>query len=475
MSIASTVNRNNYVGNGATDTYNYNFKIFQSSDLEVAERDLAGVVTIYTLNVDYTVTGVGNDAGGTIILTAGNLTSGFELAIRRKPPITQLTDIKNQGDFFPEVHENTFDKGTMIDQKQQDEIDRSLKIDVVVDPSTFDTVIEGDVTDAANAERVVMVNATNDGFGLGPSATEITTAAAATAASAAAAAASAAAAATSASNAATSETNAATSETNAATSEANALAAAEGLMWAEIVYVNFAASPVTITNADRAKYYVCDCTGGNIVINLPLQSSINFSAPFMLGFKKLDSSANTVTINRSGADTIDNAATSVILSFPDDGARFIADPNNAKYQTEKFGLPQNDLQTAEFHANGLITVDTDVDGRHYFPYACEIVNVFFYIGTTGTSGNTQIDLLYRPSVAGVSSSFLTTKCTFANTAADTVFVDSAGTVALQAGVTRPVMSSDPFPVAAGSVIRMDILQAATGSANVTAVVHYRRV
>lgn len=130
MTIASTVNRNDYVGNGAVDTYTYAFKIFSDTDLLVTQRDDSSpaIETTLTLDVDYTVTGTGGLAGGTIVLTAGNLTTGYLLAIRRVRSLTQGTDIRNQGDFLPEIHEDQFDILVMQDQQQQNDIDRSLRL-----------------------------------------------------------------------------------------------------------------------------------------------------------------------------------------------------------------------------------------------------------------------------------------------------------------------------------------------------------
>ena len=136
MSISSTTNRNDYVGNGAAFTYAYGFKIFLSSELLVTVVNLTGVETTLVLNTDYSVTGVANNSGGNIVLinasqswlTTGFLTTGFGLTVRRVRALTQTTDIRNQGDFYPETHEDVFDKQVMISQQQQDEIDRTLKL-----------------------------------------------------------------------------------------------------------------------------------------------------------------------------------------------------------------------------------------------------------------------------------------------------------------------------------------------------------
>lgn len=470
MSIASTVSRNDYIGNGATATYNYNFKIFAATDLEVAVRDTSDVVTIYTLNVDYTVTGVGEDAGGTIILTAGNLANNYALAIRRAPPLTQLTDIKNQGDFFPEVHENTFDKGTMVDQKQQDEIDRSIKLNVTTDPATFDTSIPGDVTDPANAGKCFAVNDDNDGIMFGPSISQIN----AVLPNANAAAASAAAALVSENNAAASEAAAAASEANAAASEAAALNAALGLQWVNVVFKTFADSPITVTPADRATYYVIDTTGGNVSVQLPQISTLDLnSAPFMLGFKKSDNSANLLIINRGGTDVIDEGLTTRQFSQEQYGARFFAESSVASWQTELSGLNEAAYITADFRANGPFSSGADVDGRHYIPFDIEILNVAAYIRDCGSAGTTTLDLAYKTTPGGSWNSVFSTKPSFANTAANDNYIDSLGTTALGAGVIRPILSTTVIP--GGSVIGIDINSAATGALDCGITVHYRRL
>jgi hypothetical protein len=119
--------RNDYIGT-AVDTYNFTFKVFAATDLRVTTRDNNGAETDLAYPTDFTVTGVGNASGGTITLTAGDLTAGYSLSIRRVRPVTQTTDIRNQSAVFNDVLEDTYDHLVMIDQQQQDELNRSLKI-----------------------------------------------------------------------------------------------------------------------------------------------------------------------------------------------------------------------------------------------------------------------------------------------------------------------------------------------------------
>jgi hypothetical protein len=136
MSISTTNNRNDYVGAGTLAAYSYTFRILAEEDLQVVVEDLSGTRTTLTLGTDYTVSGVGLTAGGSVTLvdadqdwltSSGFLVTGYLLVIRRVRELKQLSDFRNQGDFFPETHEDAFDHCIMVDQQQQDEIDRSLK------------------------------------------------------------------------------------------------------------------------------------------------------------------------------------------------------------------------------------------------------------------------------------------------------------------------------------------------------------
>lgn len=128
MTIASTANENNYIGSDSTDTFSYAYKIFAETDLLVTQRDASDIETTLVLNTDYTVTGVKETDGGTIVLTAGNLATGFALSIKRVRPITQITQLRNLGDMFPETLEDSFDHFIMIMQFLDNNISRAISI-----------------------------------------------------------------------------------------------------------------------------------------------------------------------------------------------------------------------------------------------------------------------------------------------------------------------------------------------------------
>lgn len=270
MTIASAVSRVNYTGNGSVSTYPYTFRIFQDADLLVTVTDTSGAETTLTLTTDYTVTGAGDSGGGNVVLvsnsqawlTAGKLTSGYGLVIRRVLELTQETDIRNQGDFFPESHEDEFDKLTMVDQQQQDEIDRSVKLPESIDPASFDASIPADVTDSDSAGKAIVVNADADGFEL--------------------------------------------SETS--------FAGADALMFRDTVYIAFADSPYTLSSSHRGKLISVDTSGGAVTVNLPAISGLDLTEAFAIVIRKQTSDANAVTIAPNGSETIDKVASSKSLA-----------------------------------------------------------------------------------------------------------------------------------------------------------------
>ncbi|EEV2097144.1 phage tail protein [Escherichia coli] len=116
MTVSTEVDHNEYTGNGVTTTFPYTFRIFQKSDLVVQVVDLNENITELILDTDYIVTGAGGYNGGNIILSK-ELVSGYQISISRELQVTQETDLRNQGKFFAEVHEDAFDKLTMLIQQ----------------------------------------------------------------------------------------------------------------------------------------------------------------------------------------------------------------------------------------------------------------------------------------------------------------------------------------------------------------------
>ena len=358
MSIASTTNRVDYTGNGAVDTYAYTFRIFAKTDLRVTVRNTDDEETTLTVDTDYTVTGVGDSGGGNVVLVNssqawldadGDLKSNYRLTIRRVRSLKQETDIRNQGDFFPETHEDAFDHGVMIDQQQQDEIDRAVLLPETVPTSEFDPTLPSDIAGAES--KVPLTNDDGDGWA---DAADWPTASAISAAqsNATAAAASATAAASSATSASTSATAAAASATAAATSAAS-------VIWNDVVFITFANSPFSITSSHRGKMICVDTSGGAVAITLPQISGLSLSTPFVVGIKKTTTDGNAVTVSRSGTDTIDGL-TSKSIAVTDSGAAFIPDTDTSpdEWTAADFGSAGGNLTVDRFSGDGADTTFT---------------------------------------------------------------------------------------------------------------------
>jgi hypothetical protein len=83
------------------------------------------------------------------------------------------------------------------------------------------------------------------------------------------------------------------------------------------VLVNGTNSPLTVANSAVGNAYECDCTSGNLTINLPAVTTCQTGTGFT--FKKTDSTANTVTIVPNGADNVDGSNIPIVI-----GARNMA-------------------------------------------------------------------------------------------------------------------------------------------------------
>lgn len=116
MTVSTEISREEYTGNGVTTDFDYRFRVFSADELVVSVSDTTENISTLVLNTDYTVTGAGSRTGGKVKLV-NPLANAWRISIERDLPVTQETDIRNQGNFFPEVHEDAFDKLTMLIQQ----------------------------------------------------------------------------------------------------------------------------------------------------------------------------------------------------------------------------------------------------------------------------------------------------------------------------------------------------------------------
>ena len=103
MTISTTTARTTYNGNGITTVFSIPFRFLANGDIVVVEVSAAGVETTKTLTTHYTLTGAGDDAGGSVTMLVAPA-NGTRLIIYRDTDIVQETDYIS-GDPFPaETH-----------------------------------------------------------------------------------------------------------------------------------------------------------------------------------------------------------------------------------------------------------------------------------------------------------------------------------------------------------------------------------
>ena len=96
MTATATSPKKTYSYTGAGD-YNFDFVIYEDSDLTVKHTDTSGAVTTLVLSTDYTVT-INIDGTGKITTTYSPTSGTLEL--RRILPLTQPNDLFPSHDPF---------------------------------------------------------------------------------------------------------------------------------------------------------------------------------------------------------------------------------------------------------------------------------------------------------------------------------------------------------------------------------------
>lgn len=126
MTVEDSSSSVQYSTNGTAGPFPVPFYFLSSGDLSVVYITAAGNSTTLALTTHYNVTGAGNPAGGSIGTVAAYPNDGGRLLIRRRLPLTQLTDYE-EGDAFPaSAHERALDRLTMIAQQQADDLSRTV-------------------------------------------------------------------------------------------------------------------------------------------------------------------------------------------------------------------------------------------------------------------------------------------------------------------------------------------------------------
>ncbi|MEQ8246074.1 MAG: hypothetical protein RID42_00185 [Alphaproteobacteria bacterium] len=127
MTLSSSLNRNNYVGDGAQVAFAYQFRVDDDAHLQVY---LGGALQ----GSGYVVSNVGNDNGGNVTFSSAPA-SGAVVTLLRALPLTQPTDIPTQGPLNSAALEQQLDQTVMQVQQLDERIGRSVVLPVSSDVS----------------------------------------------------------------------------------------------------------------------------------------------------------------------------------------------------------------------------------------------------------------------------------------------------------------------------------------------------
>jgi hypothetical protein len=173
MSLDYSTRRSDAIGNNTNAIFSFFFRVDDEDELLVVVADPDGVETILVLEDDYTFTSgsIGSPDGGSVELVddgqawmdgAGGLSSDYSISLVGDTPLTQQTDIRNQGAYYPRLHEDTFDKLTKLLQEFKTLIDGMPRLPVTIPPEDFDTTLPSDIRTAIN--KILTVGPSGDVF-----------------------------------------------------------------------------------------------------------------------------------------------------------------------------------------------------------------------------------------------------------------------------------------------------------------------
>ena len=121
MTVANNPSRDQYTATSGQTVFPYTFEIFSKDDVVVIKN-----TTTLIEGTNYTVTGVGNENGGSIVLTAG-ATTGDIITVYRDMPLERNSDYQTSGDFLASEVNNDFDRLWLAAQQINELSARSIK------------------------------------------------------------------------------------------------------------------------------------------------------------------------------------------------------------------------------------------------------------------------------------------------------------------------------------------------------------
>ena len=124
ISIPENDRKERFIASAGQTSFPFDFPIYDQTDLQVL-RERPGVVSTLTLGTDYTVTGAGDQAGGSITLTTG-ATAGDILVLLSAMPSGRTAQFVNGGDLPAAALEAEFNRLAILFQQNARDAQNSL-------------------------------------------------------------------------------------------------------------------------------------------------------------------------------------------------------------------------------------------------------------------------------------------------------------------------------------------------------------
>lgn len=125
-----------YTATASQTAFTYPFPIFADGDLVVYDNE-----TLQVLTTDYTVSGEGNDTGGTVTFTSGR-TAGHVITIYRDVAMERTTDFAQNGPRRSADINDEFDRMTMYMQQLKRDIGRAVRVALTNQQDGDDLVLD---------------------------------------------------------------------------------------------------------------------------------------------------------------------------------------------------------------------------------------------------------------------------------------------------------------------------------------------
>ncbi|MCE4544589.1 MULTISPECIES: right-handed parallel beta-helix repeat-containing protein [unclassified Caballeronia] len=126
MTVESSTQDVTYDTDGVTLQYPIPFYFLDGAHVYADFIDASESVVSLTNGTDFTVSGAGDEEGGTLAL-ATTKASGYKLHIYRLVPVTQETSYQQNSSFPAKTTETALDKLTMIDQQLASAVENSIR------------------------------------------------------------------------------------------------------------------------------------------------------------------------------------------------------------------------------------------------------------------------------------------------------------------------------------------------------------